>query len=920
MPASTDEKVIYEQFVKFQELKKQSPGTIVVFSTYQSIDCIYTVQSKINAYVQDSFVFDIAICDEAHRTTGVELSESERSAFVKIHDDGFIKAGKRLYMTATPRLYSDTVKQKANEAYITLCSMDDEKIYGKEIYRIGFGEAVEKGLLSDYKVIVLTLDENSVDEKVLDNINEKIKKSIKANNFKNKEIKSDDAIKIIGCINILSKRTKFLTDKRLFTDDDPTLMKSAVAFCSNIKNSEYLKESFNLCREAYYEQLSEDEKVKMVIPSSDHIDGSMDSSVRAEKLDWLKASKTSERDCHILNNVRCLSEGVDVPSLDAILFLSSRNSQVDVVQSVGRVMRKSEGKKFGYIIIPVVVPAKADVEEILDKNADFRIVWSVLNALRAHDDRFNATVNKIELNDKRPNIISATGGSDEFCKNPINKRSNKNIGDEDKDNPDNIELIDYDDVQYRLYVQFKELQDKIYAKMVEKVGNKKYWVTWGKDVGQTAKKIIGRIENLLQSEVEFKKKFDSYLKGLRRNINPSITENDAIEMLSQHIITRPVFQALFEDGHFVKQNPVSKAFEPIVTLLEEKIDEADKRVLKNFESDVNITYKDLDNLAAKQEVIKRLYESFFKEAFPKTVEKLGIVYTPVQVVDFIIHSTEWVLNKEFGKSLSDEGVNVIDPFTGTATFITRLLQSGIIRPEDLRRKYKSEIFANEIVLLAYYIASINIENVYHELMKSNVGLFDEKTEDKYESFDGICLTDTFQLYESQYNDKSQEIIDTDVFYENTARANAQKKKPITVIIGNPPYSIGQRSANDNAQNQEYKNLENRITRTYVETSEANLNKSAYDSYIKAFRWATDRLGKAGGVISFITNAGWLDSNGLDGFRKSLEKEFSSIYVFNLRGGVRGRSREGAKKEGGNVFDIMTGVAATILVKKLRNDL
>lgn len=386
--------------------------------------------------------------------------------------------------------------------------------------------------------------------------------------------------------------------------------------------------------------------------------------------------------------------------------------------------------------------------------------------------------------------------------------------------------------------------------------------------------------------------------------------------------------------------------------LDEKTDGDDMEKLARFYKSVQQRVEGIDNAEAKQKIVVELYDSFFKNAFPKTVKKLGIVYTPVPVVDFIINSAEYILNKEFGRSLSDENVNIIDPFTGTGTFITRLLQSGIIKSEDLERKYKHEIFANEIVLLAYYIASVNIENVYHDVKAANDQKLKEKINgepdknvsyrishnfnydyskqdannkdylavassepkfDSYELFKGICLTDTFQLYET----KNQETLDDEVFPENSKRANELKKLPITVIFGNPPYSVGQESANDNAQNQSYPLLEKQIEETYVALSEANLNKSAYDSYIKAFRWASDKLDKTnGGIIAFVSNGAWLDNNGLDGFRKTLEKEFAFIYVFNLRGNCR-TSGELRKKEAGNVFGLgsRTPIAITILVKK-----
>ena len=884
LPATTDPDKVYKQFINFRERRKSEGGMIVVFSTYQSIDVISEVQAKINRREKDSFVFDLIICDEAHRTTGIKQQNKIQSPFTKVHDNEFIRAKKRMYMTATPRLYSSDAQAKAKEKDILVWSMDDAEWYGEEIYRIGFGAAVEKQLLSDYKVIVLTLDENSVDAELKQKIlNE------------HSEISADDATKLIGCINVLSKRTSYLTDKELFKDVDPEPMKSAVSFCANIENSKYITQAFNVCQQAYYETMSEEQRAEIVSVKADHVDGTMGSTSREEKLYWLKNSDPSKKECRVLDNVRCLSEGVDVPSLDAILFLSSRNSQVDVVQSVGRVMRRAEGKRFGYIIIPVVVPASANADEILDTSKEFKIVWDVLTALRAHDDRFNATINKIELNKKKPKIITVTGGGNFGGATII---GNDTQGNEDEDYTQGV--LEFDELQQKLYDKFNEITNQVFAKIVTKCGSRRYWADWGKDIGEIAKRNIERINKLIATDGDHKQKFNSYWEGLKKNLNPSVSQEEAVEMLAQHMITKPVFEALFGNDHFTKENPVSKSLEDIVSLLDEKSDPEDLKKLDNFYKSVQQRAEGIDNAEGKQKVVVELYDSFFRNAFPLTVEKLGIVYTPVPVVDFILHSAEYVLNKEFGRSISDEKVNVIDPFTGTGTFITRLLQSGIIKPEDLERKYKHEIFANEIVLLAYYIASVNIENAFHDL----------SGKETYEPFEGICLTDTFQLYEN-----GTPTLDDKVFSENSDRVNEQKKQPITVVVGNPPYSVGQKSANDNAQNQSYAKLESRIADTYVYLSKSPNNKATYDSYIKAFRWASDRLSNTdNGVIGFITNSGWLEKGGMDGFRLTLEKEFSDIYVFNLRGAIRGKSSEGSKREGQNVFNIMTGVAITILVK------
>ena len=596
-----------------------------------------------------------------------------------------------------------------------------------------------------------------------------------------------------------------------------------------------------------------------------------------------------------MNNVRCLSEGVDVPSLDAVLFLSARDSEVDVVQSVGRVMRTAPGKRYGYIIIPVIVPASEKAEDALNNNERFKVVWKILNALRAHDDRFNAMVNKIQFN-KPGTGNNPTGGH-------VGISDGINHGLTDTENLDPAKRDERKKITDQLELKFQELQGAIYAKMVEKVGSRRYWEDWAKDVADIAKRHEDRIRKLIAVDGKPKKQFDKFLTALKKNLNPGVDAEQAIEMLSQHLITKPVFEALFEDYDFAKNNPVSRALQRVIDAVESTTEDVDKRSLENFYKSVKLRAEGVENAEGKQKIIIELYDKFFKSALPKTVEKLGIVYTPVECVDFIIHSVNDVLRQEFGRKLSDENVNIIDPFTGTGTFITRIIQSGLIGKKDLERKFKKELKANEIVLLAYYIASVNIENAYHDVMGS----------EEYTPFEGICLTDSFQLGEKI----DQEDCGEDIFPVNGPRARAQKRVPIQVVIGNPPYSVGQKSANDNAQNQKYPDLDAQVDRKYAQESSATNKNSLYDSYIKAFRWATDRLDpKNGGVIGFITNGSWIDGNATDGFRKSLEKEFSKIYVFNLRGNQR-TSGELSRKEGGKIFGSgsRTPVSITILVKQ-----
>lgn len=885
LPSSTNAKSISNQLISY----RNHDGLVVVFSTYQSIDAVSEAQKEVLKATNGAYgEFDLIVCDEAHRTTGIKLSDADESNFTKVHSNANVRGKKRLYMTATPRLYGESAKVKASEKDCILCSMDDESIYGKEFFRVNFSYAVTHGLLTDYKVLVLTVNEDDVPESIMSYVRDKDKK----------ELNLDETSKLIGVINGLSKEVR--GDNGKTWEVDPQIMHRAVAFCSSIGSEDKIGTSKNIAYtlpricDKYRESLSEEEQKRLVRIKTKHIDGSQNALERNQSLQWLKEESEDEQECKVLTNVRCLSEGIDVPALDAVLFLSSRNSQVDIVQSVGRIMRNfkkgEQGeKKYGYIIIPIVVPMDVSPEDALSQNKYFDVVWSILNALRSHDDNFNAEVNKIALNRNKDSKVLVGGIG--FGSNALSPQ----------DQQDAVDLNNAD-IAEQLEIRFSELKDGIYAKLVEKCGDRLYWENWAREVGDIARKFIERITQMVLKEGIHKGEFDEYLKGLQRDLNPTIDAPQAIEMLAQHIITRPVFDALFKEYEFVTNNAVSRSMQQIIDLLEDEGLNKDLVALEKFYDSVRVNVGKIDNLGGKQTIIKNLYEKFFKGAFPLTVERLGIVYTPIECVDFIIHSVEYILNKEFGCSLTDENVHCIDPFTGTGTFVTRLLQSGIILPKDMLRKYLNEIHCNEIVLLAYYIADVNIESVFHDLMHP----------EKYTPYDGICLTDTFQL-----NETDNKALFSKLFKENSERVEIQKKAPIRVIMGNPPYSAKQKSANDNAQNLSYEHLDSRIAATYAKNTDANNKNSLYDTYIKAFRWASDRIlsQKEGGIVAFISNGAWIDGNAQDGFRKCLEKEFTSIYVLNLRGNARS-SGEYRRREGGGVFDSgsRTPIAITILVK------
>ena len=847
----------------------------VVFSTYQSIDVVHHAQT------QGLGRFDLIVCDEAHRTTGATIAGTDESAFVRIHDDTYIGGAKRLYMTATPRIYDDASKAKAGEADALLASMDDEGLYGPEFHRLDFGEAVGLGLLSDYRVLILTVPEGAVS---------RVMQSAFA---VNQELNLPDAAKIIGCWNGLSKRG----DPDQDFPSDPAPMRRAVAFTQSIKASQVFAAEFDHVVDHYTDLLSEDAttiaedgtvetgETSLLDPEVHHVDGTMNILLRNAALDWLR-SDPGDGHCRILTNARCLAEGVDVPALDAVIFLNPRKSEVDVVQAVGRVMRQAPGKKYGYIILPIGIPAGEKPDVALRNNERYSVIWRVLQALRAHDSRFNAMINQIELNTTPPDQIRVIGVDLPGGEPSDTKRS------------DGLEP----DLQAMLPADWGEWRDVIFAKIVDKVGSRRYWEDWAKDVADIVSTHTTRLTSLVASgDPTIQAAFDTFLVGLRANLNDSIDAAQAIDMLSQHMITKPVFDALFDDYQFSAHNPVAQVMQQMLEALEGQNLETETTSLARFYDSVRERVQGIDNAEGKQRVLMELYEKFFRLAFKKTSESLGIVYTPVEIVDFILRSVDHLLHEHFGQGITDEGIHVLDPFTGTGTFIVRLLESGLIKPEDLARKYANELHANEILLLAYYIAAANIEVTYHTLAGQPDG--------QYTPFEGIVLADTFQMTETG------DTLDDSVFVANNDRAATQLRLPIRVIIGNPPYSIRQASANDNNANLKYASLDGRIETTYAARSTATNKNNLYDSYIRAIRWASDRIGDRG-VVAYVTNGGWIDGNAADGIRLSLADEFDVIYVYNLRGNQR-TAGELSRREGGKVFGSgsRASVGIVLLVKK-----
>ena len=864
-PATTSSKKILQNWHDFESLPKPT-DMLVVFSTYQSIEVIGEAQKE--GFPE----FDFIISDEAHRTTGAHEAAKEASAFSKVHSNTNVKGLKRMYQTATPKIYGESAKKNAKDKSILLSSMDDESKYGEVFFRMGFGQAVSRDILTDYKVMVLAVDEAAIQKDMQRTLADP-----------ENGLNIDDVGRIVGIWNGMMRRNGYKNPIKNSPYDGAPLER-AIAFTRTIEESKKVSSQFEEVVNEYISEAIEDESIHL---SMRHADGKMNALQKGEILDWLANPNKPADEARIVSNVRFLTEGIDIPTLDAVIFLSPKKSQVDIVQSVGRIMRKAEGKDYGYIILPIVIPTGEKPETILDNNKNYETVWQVINALRSVDERFEAMIDKINM--AKPKQLKVIG-----------------VGSAPDQVNDQVKTTENTPIQTELEFEWDKFEGAIFGKIVQKVGDRKYLENWSKDVAKIAERQIKWIKNKLSDKkdpisLEFKK----FVSSLQHNINESIDENQAAEMLSQHLITKPIFEALFAEYSFVNQNPVSQAMESIVSELEKAGFAKEQENLEPLYESVRMRAEGIEKAEDKQKIIVTLYDRFFKTAFKATTERLGIVFTPIEVVDFIIHSVDDVLKKHFGKALASKDVHILDPFTGTGTFIVRTLtylkeqmDAGEISLADITRKFTQELHANEIILLSYYIAAINIEATFDEI--------NGDAED-YVPFEGIVLTDTFESTEPE------DTLDDDYFGTNDERLKRQQEVPITAIIGNPPYSARQDDENDENQNIHYPILEDSIMSTYGRYSMASATHTLYDSYIKAIRWATERLEKSG-VVGFITANSFIDKKSTDGMRKVLVDDFNHLYIINLRGGVRGKSKKIAKSEGGNVFDIMTGVAISILVK------
>ncbi len=862
----------------YQKAQKENKR-FIIFSTYQSALRIKEAQEAgLNG-------IDLIICDEAHRTVGAMYSTNERddkNAFTLCHSDKNIKAKKRLYMTATPKVYSESSKAKAKEKDNVIYSMDDEEIFGEEIYTLNFSKAIALDLLTDYKVIILAVRKENLSG-VTNSVNQKISQ-LKAEGTKldKKLINNEFVCKIVGTHKGLAKQDlivlneKNKEDHNLQNQYDTAPSQRAINFCKSIQTSKNIKDSFETIMECYDEELKK-KSFKNLKISIDHIDGTMNCKDRLEKLEELNEFQPNT--CKVLSNAKCLSEGVDVPALDSIVFFDGKSAMVDIIQAVGRVMRKAKCKKRGYIILPIALE-ESEIENLDEavNNTNFKNIWKVIKALRSHDP---SLVDEATFKEKIKIF-----GSDDHNNDETNQDDEEPKKDKAEQDPKQAQKTLFD------AILLQDLADAVYNVMPTKLGDRNYWENFTKKTGNIARTLNNRLKMIFDKNPEF---FHGFLDSLRDNIHQNIKEDEALDMITSHIITKPIFDALFGDNI---KNPIAKALDKMVQKLSTLGLEGETKDLKNLYESVKNEAAHAKSQKSQQELIKNLYNTFFKEAFRKQSEKLGIVYTPIEVVDFILRATNGILKKHFNTDFNDQSITIFDPFTGTGSFIARLLskENALISDEALKEKFQKNLFAFDIVLLSYYIALINITQAA------------QNRDSSLKNFKNIALTDSLDYLEEKTNKEALPLYED--LKENKDIKDTLAGQNIRVIIGNPPYSAGAKSENDNNQNLSHPKLEKLVNEKYGKNSTSgNVGKTTRDTLIQSIYMASDLL-KDKGVVGFVVNGSFIDSKSADRFRKCVAKEFAHLYVLNLRGNAR-TSGETFKKEGGKIFD--SGSRATIAI-------
>ena len=866
-------------------LAKPAPDSAmrVLFSTYQSSP---KIKQAIETFAA-GFEFDLMILDEAHRTSGRDKPRT--SGFVMPLHDSDIPAEKRLFFTATPRVFADKKASEDLDDQPDSYDMADEKVYGKVLDSMSFSDAIKQGYLSDYEVLVVTGSREAFRDSL------PIQDGMVV--WKEKPVAMDDLIRLVGAWDALSS-----PETEEASVDHPTgsvtdgHLTSAICYLNKVADSSWVATEWQDINDKIEQvQGSTEPRLKLDVA---HVEAKTSSDKRIEAINALRKSDEHGK-CSVVTNVGVFSEGVNVPSLDAVIFLDSRSSAVDIAQQIGRVMRKTEGKDKGYVVLPIFVPDEEDPDKWLE-SSDWKKLYRVVKALRSHDERMDEYL-------KHPAVMEEKG--------PITIRPLRRTGKHEEHSGSK-------DGQQRLF--FEELKREVASKVVKFCGDTGTYPGWGKHAARVAANIATKLEELTAS-AEHKQHLEDFTKRLQESVSKDITIDQAREMLAQHVVTIPIFDKMLGKAHFADKNLVSIAIREMLEKLRQNpqnpFPEEAVRLNRAYEA-MGRAFEGAVSSVDRLDVLKSIYDGFFAEAMPGTVDELGIVYTPVEIVDFIVRSCAAICRQEFGRDIGSENVHVLDPFSGTGTFLARLL-TGIdlegnpfVPDEDLERKYSEELHANELVLLAYYVAALTIEQARHDRLSS----------DEYKEFAGLCLSDTFEDFPAQGS-----------LWGTSGRRSVQDEKPMYVVFGNPPWSSGKDKAGEGADKKSNPEVEKRVKETFVaehkHVTGSSPGGNAYGNlYIQALRWASDRIvnpsaSEAEGqkdhpsVVAFVHPNSLAEGTSLAGARGVFRDEFTDIFVVNLRGNAYKSGKE-RRKEGDGIFGggSRNGVQITFLVRNPAKDL
>ena len=902
-PVTTDPDVLSDRL----DLPAPAGHMRVVFATYQSAQVVSEAGHR----------FDLMICDEAHRTTGIEetVRPGEGSPFRLIHDDENIPAVKRLYMTATPRVFTAAQRRRAVDPFFDgqAYSMDDEVVFGPEFYRMSFADAVETGVLADYRIAVIAVDEEHLWQAEGTNIFYKwgnggyTPQGRSVDGKRQPTLTMEDAVRLTGIWDALATPT---SDKLPGEDHrsgeipetgglDDRPARSALLFANKVARSKEIA----MIWAGLTNERSEDDGSFLPLRVN-HIDGKTPAADRLKLLGQLRKAdhgnfKGTDRPvCEVLTNVKVLTEGVDVPGLDAVVFLDPKTSAVDITQAVGRAMRKTGGKETGTVVIPVILNLLDDLATDMART-EFETVGKVVRALRSHDERVDYWLSDPDVwADRAPMTVRVISGVSAERRRAVAERGHQIV---------------------------MSLTRRVGSVVVDMAGDRHMWPTWGKRAAAACDRVLTRMRNAVNGSTKVQAAADRFSGRIAATLSGGRSlpggRGQALEMAAHHVVTMPVFDSLF-DKQFSKRNPVSRSVERFLS------DLAGLDV--SFEDELRPMHRAYRRLAEvlgaasisatrRLDVIRQIYDGFFAEAAPGLVKRLGIVYTPIEIVEFMARSADAIIREEFGKQegLASSGVQILDPFSGTGTFTAYLLEGSQrdrttpLIPDSGLRDVWERLHASELTLLSYYVGAVNVEGAYHRRLQ-DAGLLGCG---EYAPWTRTVLRDTFVPASD----------DGDLFNEdsNELRAAEQDGLPIDVILANPPWSSGQDSAGDDNPNLSYPAMAARVRELYGVRHRQVTGKPAGGSamgnlYVKALRRCSDLVRERGGdrpvVIGLVHPNSLADGTSLTGVRACLRDEFTAIYVVNLLGNAY-KSGEEYRREGEKLFGggSRNGVQITFLV-------